>query len=113
LVFDRRGRLPGESQLARSAAADQPVEVFAGDLAEALRELGRRGIASFLLEGGATIATAFLDAGLIDRVAIFHAPVRLGGDGPGLFTREGTWPEPWTGRRVGVDMLTISELTQE
>lgn len=113
VVFDRHGRLPAESQLARSAAPDQPVEVFAGDLAEALRELGRRGIASFLLEGGATIATAFLDAGLIDRVAIFHAPVRLGGDGPGLFTREVTLPEPWTSRRVGVDMLTISELTQE
>jgi diaminohydroxyphosphoribosylaminopyrimidine deaminase / 5-amino-6-(5-phosphoribosylamino)uracil reductase len=113
VVFDRHGRLPPDSQLARSAASDQPVEVFAGDLAEALDELGRRGIAAFLLEGGATIATAFLDAGLIDRVAIFRSPQLLGGDGPGLFTRELTLPEPWTSRRVGVDMLTISELNQE
>jgi diaminohydroxyphosphoribosylaminopyrimidine deaminase/5-amino-6-(5-phosphoribosylamino)uracil reductase len=113
VVFDRHGRLPADSRLARSAGPDQPVEVVSGDLAAALSDLGRRGIAAFLLEGGATIATAFLDAGLLDRLAVFHASLRLGGDGPGLFTRQVTLPEPWTSRQVGPDMLTISELSEE
>jgi diaminohydroxyphosphoribosylaminopyrimidine deaminase/5-amino-6-(5-phosphoribosylamino)uracil reductase len=113
VVFDRHARLPVDSRLVRSASPDQPVEVVDGGLGEALADLGRRGIAAFLLEGGATIATAFLDAGLLDRVAVFHAPVELGGDGPGLFTRPVALPRPWTTTQVGTDMLTISELSEE
>ena len=61
--------------------------------AEALRELGGRRISALLLEGGATLATAFLDAGLIDRMMVFTAPVELG-TGPGLFTRPVELPAP-------------------
>ncbi len=38
-------------------------------------ELGRRGIASVLLEGGATLAAAALREGLVDRVALFVTPL--------------------------------------
>ena len=45
----------------------------------ALDELGRRGITSILLEGGPTLAGAFLDAGEIDELRLFVAPVLIGG----------------------------------
>ena len=79
--------------------------------AEALRELGRRRIAWVLLEGGATVATALLDAGLVDRVAVFEAPVKLG-PGPGLFTHDVGLPEVAEERRSGPDMLRIFEIQE-
>jgi diaminohydroxyphosphoribosylaminopyrimidine deaminase/5-amino-6-(5-phosphoribosylamino)uracil reductase len=51
------------------------------DLAAAFQELGRRGLTRVLAEGGAMLAAALLRAGLVDRLAWFHAPRLLGGDG--------------------------------
>ena len=48
------------------------------DLRAALRELGRRDVVRVLVEGGATVHGAFLDAGLADRAAVFVAPTILG-----------------------------------
>jgi diaminohydroxyphosphoribosylaminopyrimidine deaminase / 5-amino-6-(5-phosphoribosylamino)uracil reductase len=45
------------------------------------RALAERGLTRVLLEGGGELAAAFLRAGLIDRVAWFHAPRIIGGDG--------------------------------
>lgn len=39
------------------------------------------GLTRVLIEGGGTLAAAFLAAGLIDQAAWFHAPVLIGGDG--------------------------------
>jgi diaminohydroxyphosphoribosylaminopyrimidine deaminase/5-amino-6-(5-phosphoribosylamino)uracil reductase len=47
----------------------------------ALPRLAAEGVQSLLLEGGATLATAFLDADLIDKLLVFVAPA-LGGAGP-------------------------------
>jgi diaminohydroxyphosphoribosylaminopyrimidine deaminase/5-amino-6-(5-phosphoribosylamino)uracil reductase len=49
------------------------------DLRAVLQELGRRSIQSVLVEGGSNVAGAFLDAGLIDRVSFFIAPIIIGG----------------------------------
>jgi diaminohydroxyphosphoribosylaminopyrimidine deaminase/5-amino-6-(5-phosphoribosylamino)uracil reductase len=46
-----------------------------------LEALGQRGIASVLLEGGATLAAAALREGVVDRLALFVAPRLIGGDG--------------------------------
>src|SRR5205823_14017843 len=51
------------------------------DLAGALRELADRGLTRLLVEGGARIAAALLRADLVDRIAWFHAPAVMGGDG--------------------------------
>jgi diaminohydroxyphosphoribosylaminopyrimidine deaminase/5-amino-6-(5-phosphoribosylamino)uracil reductase len=69
-----------------------PVAERAGrvDLAALVGELGRRGIQSLLLEGGAVLNQAFLEAGLVDRMMIFVAPKVLGGsDGKGIFAGHG------------------------
>ena len=45
----------------------------------ALEQLGSRGVQSLLLEGGPHLAGAFLDAGEIDEIRLFLAPLVLGG----------------------------------
>lgn len=45
----------------------------------ALSQLGAAGISSILLEGGPKLAGAFLDAGEIDEIRLFIAPLVLGG----------------------------------
>jgi diaminohydroxyphosphoribosylaminopyrimidine deaminase/5-amino-6-(5-phosphoribosylamino)uracil reductase len=45
----------------------------------ALDQLGASGITSILLEGGPHLAGAFLDAGEVDELALFIAPVVVGG----------------------------------
>jgi diaminohydroxyphosphoribosylaminopyrimidine deaminase/5-amino-6-(5-phosphoribosylamino)uracil reductase len=97
VVFDRRARLPLDSQLLRtldespvlvvvspeadaSALRDAGAEVLVADgIAAALTDLGRRGITSLFLEGGPTLAAAFADADEIDEARVFVAPVLLAG----------------------------------
>ncbi|HEY1933775.1 MAG TPA: bifunctional diaminohydroxyphosphoribosylaminopyrimidine deaminase/5-amino-6-(5-phosphoribosylamino)uracil reductase RibD [Acetobacteraceae bacterium] len=51
------------------------------DLRAGLTALGGAGITRLLVEGGAQIAAALLRADLVDRIAWFHAPGVMGGDG--------------------------------
>ena len=66
-----RGPLPEGSDL----------ELRSGPLEDELRSLAEEGVQSLLLEGGPTLATAFLAAGLVDKLLLFVAPV-LAGEGP-------------------------------
>ena len=98
VVFDDEARLPARSALARTAR-DVPTIVVAhhpdGERAaalealgvtivradtveEALEALGRRGIHSILVEGGAGLAGRLLQRALVDRMVIFRTPVTLG-----------------------------------
>ncbi len=101
VVFDRRARLPLESQLARTAhevpvvavtAKPAPaleeagVEVLvAHTTREALEALKTRGVRSLLVEGGAKLAGALLGESLVDRVVIFQSPRILGAGATGAF----------------------------
>jgi diaminohydroxyphosphoribosylaminopyrimidine deaminase/5-amino-6-(5-phosphoribosylamino)uracil reductase len=66
-----RGPLPAESTL----------ELRSGGLAEELSALASEGVQSLLLEGGPTLATAFVAAGFVDKLLLFVAPT-IAGDGP-------------------------------
>ena len=50
------------------------------EIKAALAGLAGRGVTRLLVEGGPRLATAFLRAGLVDRIAWFSAPRILGGD---------------------------------
>jgi diaminohydroxyphosphoribosylaminopyrimidine deaminase / 5-amino-6-(5-phosphoribosylamino)uracil reductase len=106
VVFDSEARLPIDSRLV-GGVAEVPVTVICGRAASrtavqaleaagvdvivatganesarvqsALDELGSREIQSLLLEGGPHLAGAFLEAGAIDEVRIFVAPLLVGG----------------------------------
>jgi diaminohydroxyphosphoribosylaminopyrimidine deaminase/5-amino-6-(5-phosphoribosylamino)uracil reductase len=107
VVFDSEARLPLDSRLVgtiahaplvviaapaapepriaalRDAGAD--VVIVDGPPAERVRaglgELGAREITSVLLEGGPTLAGAFRDAGELDELRLFVAPMVVGGAG--------------------------------
>lgn len=49
------------------------------NLKNLLIELYKQGIDSILVEGGGTVASSFLEADLVDKVAAFIAPVIIGG----------------------------------
>ena len=51
------------------------------DIVQAVTALAERGITRLLVEGGAQIAASLLRADLVDRIAWFHAPTVMGGDG--------------------------------
>ena len=59
------------------------LELRSGPLEEELRSIAADGVQSLLLEGGPTLARAFLEAGLVDKLLLFVAPT-LSGAGPGL-----------------------------
>ena len=65
------------------------------------RVLHRREILSVLIEGGARVASSVLDAGIVDRVCVIHAPRILG---PGRNLSEGMRP-----RRLGA-MLSLRDV---
>lgn len=81
--------VPVERQPRRLAFGHGPLpegselELRSGPLEEELRALAAEGVQSLLLEGGPTLAGAFLRAGLVDKLLLFVAPT-LAGEGPGL-----------------------------
>lgn len=71
----------GEKSAALRALGIEVLEQDPADLATLLSTLGGRGISSLLVEGGARTARSFLDAGLVDRVLLFQAPISIGAGG--------------------------------
>lgn len=58
-------------------------------LQDVLETLAMRGITRVLVEGGPSVARAFLDADLIDEAVIYHGPKPAGADGLMPFVSEG------------------------
>jgi diaminohydroxyphosphoribosylaminopyrimidine deaminase/5-amino-6-(5-phosphoribosylamino)uracil reductase len=82
------------------------LELRTGPLDDELHTLAAEGVQSLLLEGGPTLATAFLEADLVDKILLFIAPL-LAGDGAVAFAQ---LPSPrtlsnLTARPVGDDVL--------
>jgi diaminohydroxyphosphoribosylaminopyrimidine deaminase/5-amino-6-(5-phosphoribosylamino)uracil reductase len=86
VVLDRRHRTP---QTAR--VLDQSAETLVLDTAVprfALKALFDRGVRHVLLEGGPTLAGAFVEARCVDRIVGYIAP-KLLGDGPHVLGEAG------------------------
>jgi diaminohydroxyphosphoribosylaminopyrimidine deaminase/5-amino-6-(5-phosphoribosylamino)uracil reductase len=139
VVFDASARLPGESRLMDTAEEVALVlvtapglvseerfaelrgrnvevlvasgETHAEQVHSALDILGRHEVTSLLLEGGPTLAGAFIAAGEVDELSVFVAPLLLGGgrpasegDGPPLIA-ESRRALAVESRQVGDDVL--------
>jgi diaminohydroxyphosphoribosylaminopyrimidine deaminase/5-amino-6-(5-phosphoribosylamino)uracil reductase len=108
IVLDRLARLPVTSKLAvtarqvpvlLAASPEAPAErrtaleacgvgflaceIYDGRIAlpELLEDLAGQGMMSLMVEGGAETARHFLEEGLVDRIALFTGPGRIGADG--------------------------------
>ncbi len=79
VVADRRGRVRPPARVLDDSAPT--LVCTAPDPAALLADLHGRAVRHVLLEGGATLAGAFVAAGLFDRVVAYVAPALLG-DGP-------------------------------
>jgi len=126
VVLDDRLRLPASSQLAQTAR-EAPVLLFTSskaespsrleelgveivcssggsrDLSGVLDELGKRDLQAMILEGGGTVAGAFLDARLVNKVTFFIAPMIIGG-------REATIAVGGTGAEKIADALQLENV---
>ena len=147
IVFDSEGRIPLDSQLVRGAdeipvtvvvsraasrratdaleTAGVDVIVATGEneparIRSALDQLGTAGMTSILLEGGPHLAGAFLDAGEVDDIRLFIAPVVLGG-GAARDPLEGEGAERIADatralsldvERIGADVLVCARLRE-
>ena len=86
--------LPGRLIVAPDSTGDRV------DLANGLDRLGSLGIATIMLEGGASLFRSFLDGGLIDRAVLYYGPLLAGGVGAPLFA--GRWETLAEGRAVHI-----------
>ena len=76
VVFGERPVPPG-AQLRQHPAG--LIELGHRDLPRALIDLHTRGIRRLYVEGGPTLASAFIQAGLVDEYLVYLAPMLLGG----------------------------------
>ena len=104
VVVDRRGRVSAGARVLDDAA---PTLVSrAGSPAALLAELFERDVRRLLLEGGPTLAAAFLRAGLVDEAVVHLAPKLLGA-GPPLIGDLGI------GTIAGALSFSLIDVTQE
>ena len=90
-----------------------PSEQGRVSLHSCLTYLGKRGISSVLIEGGAEVTASVLRAGLVNRLLLIVAPVLLGGqDAVGLIggrspkrLDDGLALKSWSWRPLGSDVL--------
>jgi len=100
---------------APAGAAIHPCWEVGGELSEVLDDLGSRGVVDLMVEGGATVAAAFHQAGLVGEYVMYLAPALFGGDdGAPLFRGAGaaTIGDVWRGRvaeiaPVGEDLRVV------
>jgi diaminohydroxyphosphoribosylaminopyrimidine deaminase/5-amino-6-(5-phosphoribosylamino)uracil reductase len=146
VVVDSRGRLPLTARLIEAGSPARVVVAVAGEAAaERVARLEARGVTvlsckshddrvdlpdlcarlfaldvtAVLLEGGSELNWAFIEAGLVDRVAIFIAPLLIGGalaptvvGGRGFRLPEALQLQPLTVRAVGRDWLVEGDVAR-
>jgi diaminohydroxyphosphoribosylaminopyrimidine deaminase / 5-amino-6-(5-phosphoribosylamino)uracil reductase len=79
VVLDRRHRVPQDARVFDTSTETLVLDVAAPRFA--MKALFDRGVRHVLLEGGPTVAGAFLEARCVDEVVAYVAP-KLLGDGP-------------------------------
>jgi len=87
------------------------------DVSDLVSRLGALDVGGILLEGGGRLAWAFLEAGLVDRVVAFTAPMLLGGaaapravGGAGLLLPEAVRLEGIGVRPMGTDWMMEADV---
>src|SRR6266403_3243694 len=79
IVLTRSGQLPRQSHLLSDKFAARTLIYKQESLASVLKDLGKRGMTSVLIEGGGEVLGEALDKRLIDKVQIYLGPILTGG----------------------------------
>ena len=87
----------------------EPLIIGHNDLHAALSEMYAQGIRSVFVEGGPTLASAFIAEGLVDRLYIYLAPVLLGGDKVAL----GDLGVNTLSERIDLDIRSVENLGED
>ncbi|WP_457352679.1 bifunctional diaminohydroxyphosphoribosylaminopyrimidine deaminase/5-amino-6-(5-phosphoribosylamino)uracil reductase RibD [Roseateles sp. P5_D6] len=78
IVLDPQGRMPGGARILQPPGEARVIGPGRANLAALLTELGAQGINELHVEAGPTLSGAFLDAGLVDELLIYQAPMLIG-----------------------------------
>ncbi|KXG86090.1 bifunctional diaminohydroxyphosphoribosylaminopyrimidine deaminase/5-amino-6-(5-phosphoribosylamino)uracil reductase RibD [Agrobacterium bohemicum] len=96
------GEMPGRAEGGSHTQKRQQLEsahveiLETPTLATLLTILADRGMSELLVEGGAHVATSFLEAGLVDRILLFESPIIVGADGLESPIKRADIPEEFT-----------------
>jgi diaminohydroxyphosphoribosylaminopyrimidine deaminase/5-amino-6-(5-phosphoribosylamino)uracil reductase len=81
VVVTKTGQLPENSHLFTDPHAERTLVFPNKPLKTVLRELGKRGLVSILVEGGGQILGEFFQRGLVDEACLYYAPIFCGESG--------------------------------
>ncbi|MDX2079333.1 MAG: bifunctional diaminohydroxyphosphoribosylaminopyrimidine deaminase/5-amino-6-(5-phosphoribosylamino)uracil reductase RibD [Terrimicrobiaceae bacterium] len=87
VVWTKSGRIPDDCHLLTDADRDRTLVYVNRPLRSVLADLGRRGVAQVLLEGGGAVLGEAFDRALVDEVVFYVAPDVLGGPVPAVAGR--------------------------
>jgi diaminohydroxyphosphoribosylaminopyrimidine deaminase / 5-amino-6-(5-phosphoribosylamino)uracil reductase len=111
VVLTRSGQLPHQARVLSDKFAARTLIYKRKSFPSVLKDLGKRGITSVLIEGGGEVLGEALDKRLIDKVQIYLAPILTGGPVV-AFPRKGAGktPEALRLREIGYEQVgqTIS-----
>jgi diaminohydroxyphosphoribosylaminopyrimidine deaminase/5-amino-6-(5-phosphoribosylamino)uracil reductase len=79
VVLTHSGNLPRGARLFSDRLAGRTLIYKGKSLTSVLKDLGKRGVTSVLIEGGGEVLGQALDARLIDKVQIYLGPILTGG----------------------------------
>ena len=102
---ERQRRLEQAGAIIHRVDADRNGQL---ELRQVLQQIGKSGLSSVLVEGGAAVHGAFLRAGLVDEVCLFVAPCFIGEPGTPLLTGVGPTDlllTEMTAEQLGCDLL--------
>jgi diaminohydroxyphosphoribosylaminopyrimidine deaminase / 5-amino-6-(5-phosphoribosylamino)uracil reductase len=103
-VLTRSGRLPRHAHLLSDKFAARTLVYIRKSMPSVLKDLGKRGITSVLIEGGGEVLGEALDKRLIDKFQIYLGPMLTGGPIVAF---------PGTGAGNTANALRLSEIEYE
>ena len=117
IVLDPRARIPLDARVLNDELAPATTVVVSADAPA--KRLAKQDVTSLLVEGGGETNAAFVEAGLVDRVAFFYAPKILGGRdartgvaGEGLPLAAGLPLEKIRWRNLGPDLMLTARVAR-
>ena len=101
-VLSRTGSLPADARVGDA--------LVYGDLPAALADLRGRGVRRLLVEGGASVLTQFLTAGLADELQLAVAPFFVGDPAAPRFAGPGSYPHGPANRMQLLEARSVGDM---